>query len=51
MNPLKAPGIIYSLASKRLKNIFGIARTNVNGVDDDLKVCSTLFYHTTLSHV
>ena len=38
-NPVKAPAIVYNLVSKRLKNAFGIAKTDISGVDEALKVC------------
>ena len=41
INPLKAPGVVYDLVSKRLKNTFGMAKTDVSGVDEALKVCAT----------
>ena len=45
INPVKAPGIIYNLASKRLKNAFGIAKTDISGVDEALKVCFPSYFH------
>ena len=43
INPLKAPGVVYDLVSKRLKNTFGMAKTDVTGVNEALKVCATSF--------
>jgi len=40
INPLKAPGVVSDLVSKRLKNAFGIAKTDVTGVDEALKDCA-----------
>ena len=42
INPLKAPGVVYNVVSKRLKNAFGMAKTDVTGVDEALKVSAAL---------
>ena len=39
LNPVKGPGIVYNLASTRLKDALGIAKTDVSGTDEALKVC------------